>query len=153
MNKVDTKDSDADFLRDLALQFEENEFLTAKRLVELALAIRPNGTFIRQKVEEYEKLSADNFHSVPEEQVITTSRKIIIHIGTHKTGSSSIQTALYNLGKLYEFFYPKFNYLGKEFSNHSILFFNVFEEYIDILHLRGTFFAKNKLLFDLYQIE
>jgi len=38
-------------------------------------------------------------------------------------------------------------------SSYQILSFNVFEEYIDILHLRDTFFAKNKLLLDLYQIE
>jgi len=54
------------------------------------------------------------------------SRKIILHIGMHKTGSSSIQETLFSIGELYGFHYPKFNYLGKEYANHSILLYNIF---------------------------
>ena len=35
----------------------------------------------------------------------------------------------------------------------STYFFNNYEEYIDILYFRDTYFALNKLLLDLYQIE
>jgi hypothetical protein len=56
-------------------------------------------------------------------------KTIYLHIGIHKTGTSSIQKALgsnHNLLASNGFLYPIFKRSGKEFYNHSEVFFSMF---------------------------
>lgn len=53
------QDADADLLRDVALKFETGAAVTvaeAERLLDLANQARPDGQYIRQKLEEYRRL-------------------------------------------------------------------------------------------------
>lgn len=57
-NKI-LKDSDADYLRDIALKYESEEKLTvedAEKMMSLASKIRPKSEFIHQKLKEYRKI-------------------------------------------------------------------------------------------------
>lgn len=55
--------------------------------------------------------------------------EVIIHLGLHKTASSSIQVTCANNGKLlrkYGYYYPIFEYDDKKINNHSIPFYSLF---------------------------
>ena len=59
-------------------------------------------------------------------------KKVVLHVGMHKTGTSSIQKSLSVNPRLlnkYGFTYPKFVFNSKEITNHSILFYNLFGNY------------------------
>ncbi len=53
-------------------------------------------------------------------------KHIIIHAGSHKTGSSSIQHALSQLKTISGYTYPIFEFNGKPINNHSIVIYNLF---------------------------
>lgn len=85
--------SDADLLRDLALEFEQDEFYKAKRLMELALIARPTGPFIQQKVEEYRKLELVK-DSIPSKKILN-GKIFYQHIA--KAGGTSINNYFSNV--------------------------------------------------------
>ncbi len=54
--KIKSNSKSADILRDVALAFEaEGDIITAFSVMKKALELRPNGPFIKRKIEEYKK--------------------------------------------------------------------------------------------------
>jgi len=93
--------TDADLLRDLALEHESIDFKKAKRLMELALLARPTGPFIIRKVEEYQKIELDN-KTITDLEIRVLNGKIFYqHIA--KAGGTSINnyfSNIYSSGKV-----------------------------------------------------
>ena len=56
------------------------------------------------------------------------SNKILLHVGIHKTGSSSIQGSLYNLENYKKLCHQKFFYSRSPGENHSAFFHSAFSE-------------------------
>jgi len=56
-NKIKANSQSADILREVALAFEKSgDITTAKTIMQKALMLRPNGPFIKKKLEEYKKI-------------------------------------------------------------------------------------------------
>ena len=53
LNHISNFELNADILRDAALQLESIDMQNATYLMELAHIARPNGTFIKKKLDEY----------------------------------------------------------------------------------------------------
>ena len=65
----------ADILRDVALSFESiNDIQTAQRIMYQAYLLRPNGPFIKQKLEEYTNLVQEKNASIPPEGIETINK-------------------------------------------------------------------------------
>lgn len=80
--------------------------------------------------------------------------EIIIHVGLHKTASSSIQASLYEnrelLDDLYQVYYPTFGTFS--YINHSVPIYALFSENPSNHHiLKSLFHGKNKNEFESYR--
>jgi hypothetical protein len=126
--------SDADLLRDLALELELSDFNKAKRLMELALVARPTGPFIQQKVEEYRKLELVE-NTIPQEKKMN-GKVFYQHIA--KAGGTSINNYFSNV------------YTKDEVQTHieSLDLDNEFGRLKDLQFISGhmRFFHANRLL-------
>lgn len=87
------KKTDADLLRDLALELEHVSPSKAKRLMELALIARPTGAFIQKKVKEYNSISEIQLSSVNNTPI---ELKHIFYQHIAKAGGTSINAFLVN---------------------------------------------------------
>lgn len=71
-------------------------------------------------------------------------KQLILHIGLHKTGSTSLQGALQNNSKLlhkHNFYFPIFTYKMGRYNNHSVPLFTIFSDSPE----KNFYFVKNNI--------
>lgn len=108
---------EADYLRELSLLLiERKSFIIADKLISKALSLRPHGKGIIQIKEFLDS----NKREILIKNSIKKRKKCILHIGMHKTGSSSIQASLNISNSEANFEYMD---LGQ---NHSFPIFSMF---------------------------
>lgn len=119
-DSLELEDNDADFLRDLALKLEKEDFEKAKRLMELALIARPLGPFIQKKVDEYNEKEV-SVGALKVASIAKKTNKVFFqHIA--KAGGTSINKLLSD-------------HFGQSNSKEHIESINIGEKSSDLNHL------------------